>query len=323
MALEASSAVCYDHFMQTIDLLKSQEHFLKTLTHQGKSFNTLKNYRIDLKCFFEFYTLKNKSYLMTSFSQTEANEYNHYLQKKFNSPNSIRRGIQAVRLFFDFLVVQYSFANNPLKSVVVSPKVVKKPSPPPMPSIFQLSNFLQEEIKLSSELSQLIHKRNLVIVHLIYHGGAKVSDLEEMKVNDILLDPKSKLARLMFKPRQKEPFSVPLPQPSVELIQDYIKDLPSKDFLLFNANAFKLISGGLSARGTELLFSEWRRKLKNKMNARSLRQACIFRWINQGKPESLIKEWMNVAPNYSLEPYQQMLQSQPLSYLYQDLQYES
>jgi hypothetical protein len=111
-----------------------------------------------------------------------------------------------------------------------------------------------------------------------------------------------------------------MPAATTKLIQQYLKELPSKNYLLFNANAYKLISGGISSRGIELLFSDFRTKLKINMTARSLRQACAFRWLTQGKPESLIKEWLNVAPSYSLMPYIEEFNKHAL--LFQDLNYE-
>ena len=73
--------------------------------------------------------------------------------------------------------------------------------------------------------------------------------------------------------------------------------------LLFNANKHRILSGGLSARGIEITFEEFRKKTKIEITAKSLRQSCIYKWLNKKVPETTIKEWLGLAPSYSLRPY--------------------
>ncbi len=39
------------------------------------------------------------------------------------------------------------------------------------------------------------------------------------------------------------------------------------------------------------------------LTPKSLRQACIFKWIQQERNTSLIKEWLGLAPSYDLKLY--------------------
>ncbi|MFI5391555.1 MAG: hypothetical protein ACHQYQ_09350, partial [Bacteriovoracales bacterium] len=41
---------------------------------------------------------------------------------------------------------------------------------------------------------------------------------------------------------------------------------------------------------------------------KNLRQSCIFKWLHQEHSEDLIKEWMGVAPSYSLKIYQDLME---------------
>jgi len=77
----------------------------------------------------------------------------------------------------------------------------------------------------------------------------------------------------------------------------------SFDNLLFYANPYRIISGGLSARGIEIIFEDYRNKLMITLTPKSLRQACIFKWIQQQKSVNLIKEWLGLAPSYDLKLY--------------------
>ena len=55
------------------------------------------------------------------------------------------------------------------------------------------------------------------------------------------------------------------------------------------------------------------KKLMINITPKSLRQACIFKWLSQRKSDSLIKEFMGVAPSYSLKPYKNIMANHPYS----------
>ena len=48
---------------------------------------------------------------------------------------------------------------------------------------------------------------------------------------------------------------------------------------------------------------DYRNKLMITLTPKSLRQACIFKWIQQQKNVTLIKEWLGLAPSYDLKLY--------------------
>ena len=80
------------------------------------------------------------------------------------------------------------------------------------------------------------------------------------------------------------------------------------------------MAGGLSPRGTELFFEDLRKDVKSDMTAKSLRQSCIFKWLNQNINHTTIKEWLGVAPSYSLELYLEELKQNPVGKVYKDIQ---
>ena len=81
------------------------------------------------------------------------------------------------------------------------------------------------------------------------------------------------------------------------------KDRIEFEDVLFNANPFKILSGGLSARGCEIIFKELSKTLNYKITPRNLRQSCVFRWLAQDINHISIKEWLGVRPSYSLKPF--------------------
>lgn len=308
------------------NLIDKQQEFLKLLELQGKSFNTVKNYKADLQCFNNFLINKQAHLKIRAFTTSQVNEYSQFLDQKYPSSNSVRRRVQALRLFFDFLLAQKIFPENPLKKMAVSPKVLDNPEPTPFSEVIKTYQLLKKKVQNTEGLSQIVAARNVVIFHLIYGAGLKVSDMAKLHFSSILKDNKG--FRVMVEHPKRDPYSIPLPVVFNNDFQfyktHYLSLLKKEDLeieeLLFNANPYKILAGGLSPRGTELFFEELRKSLKSNMTAKSLRQSCIFKWLNQSVNHSTIKEWLGVTPAYSLELYLQELKKNPVGKVFKDLQ---
>jgi site-specific recombinase XerD len=310
------------------NLLKYQEDFLQQLQNQGKSFNTIKNYRTDLKCFNNFLLEKKKNLTVNEFGTTQAKEYGQYIASKYDSDNSRRRRVQALRIFFDFLVEHGHFDDNPIKKVAVSPKVLEKPNPTSFHVIKQLLYRVELQIEQGNSMSPLLGMRNKLLVYLIYGGGLKVSDIAKLKTGNILKTSNKDEYRVLISHPKRDPYTIPLPSSFGEVYRTYQqmlerqKNLDGIDFdnILFNANPFKILSGGLSARGCEVIFKEFSKTLDYKITPRSLRQACIFKWLGQNQPQSSVKEWMGVQPSYSLKPFTELLKQEPGNFAFMELE---
>ncbi len=308
------------------NLLDKQQEFLKLLEHQGKSFNTVKNYKADLNCFNTFLIDKQKHLKIRSFTSTQVQEYSQYLDHKYDSSNSVRRRVQALRLFFDFLLGQNLFPENPLKQMAVAPKVLDNPDPTPFPEVIRTYQLLKKRVAQSEGLAQLVNTRNIMIFHLIYGAGLKVSDMAKLHFNSILKDQKN--FRVMVEHPKRDPYSIPMPQIFQKdflfyknIYQQFQKDESLEiEELLFNGNPYKILAGGLSPRGIELFFEELRRELKTDMTAKSLRQSCIFKWLNMNINHTTMKEWLGVTPGYSLELYLEELRKDPTGKVFKDLE---
>lgn len=310
------------------NLLEKQTEFLDLLKGQGKSFNTVKNYKADLACFNGFLLSKQEHLRISEFTTAQVQEYAQFLQGKYDSSNSVRRRVQALRLFFDFLMSQNIFQENPLKKMAVSPKILDIPRPLPYSSVLKTYHLLKKRVATNENLTQFVHLRNLIIFHLIYGPGLKVSDLSSLHAHSII---KAKNGyRVLVEHPKRDPYSVNLPtvftadfEHYLELYDKFIlQENMQISELFFNANPYKILSGGLSPRGIELFFEDLRRELKIEITAKSLRQACIFKWLNLNHPHSSIKEWLGVAPSYSLELYTEELKNSPEDYVYAEIEDE-
>jgi len=311
--------------MKTINLVEYQNLFLKNLEQSGKSFNTVKNYRTDLNIFNNFLIQKKSDLIVKEFTAAQMREYSHYLEAKYNSPNSIRRRVQALRIFFDYLIAQSAYHENPVKKILVNPKVVDLPKPCSFHIIKNLMTNLETIQKNHTGHEKLLVIRNKVLIQLIYGGCLKVSDIERLKVQHLTTSKGQ--VRILVAPEKREPFTVPMPVSFTGLHQEYLSILEERknnnqvdfDDYLFNANPFKILKGGLSARGIEVIFKELTKSQKTIITAKNIRQAGIFKLLVSNVPDSRIKEWMGVQPQYSLKPYKDLLEKQPDKYCYTDL----
>ena len=190
-------------------LLTWQDEFFKSLELKGRSLNTLKNYKTDLDCFNNYLNDEKVASRFHDFSIPEVIEYGKFLEEKYNSDNSRRRRVQALRLFFDYLVEEGHFNHNPVRKVPTSPKFLDVPRPAPFSHLKTLWFFLLDAEKESkTKLERLIIKRNQMIFLLIYTGGLKVSELSTLKKNDFSFGASP---RVLIRHQKRDPYTVSLP----------------------------------------------------------------------------------------------------------------
>jgi site-specific recombinase XerD len=292
-------------------LFDLQQEFYANLRRQGKSVNTLKNYKTDLDCFNYYLLSEYKDASVKNFDQTLVSHYGQFLEKKYSSDNSRRRRVQALRIFFDFLLGKELVESNPVRKLPTSPKFLDIPRPTPFIDVKTLWTYLVEESHNKDKIQELLSKRNQIIFLLIFGSGLKVSDLSSLKTSDIIPANGDEPARVKIQHPKRDSYTVPLPKVFERAYADYLvileemkrKSQISFDNLLFYANPYRIISGGLSSRGIEIIFEDYRHQLLIILTPKSLRQSCIFKWIQQDKNTSLIKEWLGLAPSYDLKLY--------------------
>jgi site-specific recombinase XerD len=294
------------------ELYVLEQEFYSNLRTQGKSQNTLKNYKTDLDCFNHYLVTEFGSVDVANFDQNLVSQYGQYLEKKYSSDNSRRRRVQALRIFFDFLLQKGLVSSNPVRKLPTSPKFLDIPRPTPYIDVKTFWTYLVEESFSQDKIQELLSKRNQVIFLLIFGAGLKVSDLSGLKFEDVTLNAdNNEEPRVLIRHPKRDAYTVPLPMVFKAVFVNYqlileemkLKSQITFDNLLFYANPYRIISGGLSPRGIEIIFEDYRNKLMITLTPKSLRQACIFKWIQQERNVTLIKEWLGLAPSYDLKLY--------------------
>jgi site-specific recombinase XerD len=293
---------------------KQQTKFLTELKNSSKSANSLKCYRLDFQCFNDFFNENFKNQKMV-FNEHVVENFEFYLEKKYQSINSRRRKLQTLRLFFDFLVKNSFYPENPIKKIASAAKSLL----PPRPTLFfeiQKTFALFREVKTESDLEEVIHLRNICIFLLTYEAALNVSVLTDLKKSSLLFGEKE--FRIMITPEKRDPYSISLPlvhqnffKEYLEILEGYNTKLKLKfEHLFFYANSKRIIKGGISPRGIEELFQKKSVELDSHITPKSFRQAGILKWLLEGANETSIKEWMGVAPSYSLVLYKKYIEDQ-------------
>ena len=150
--------------------------FLKYLEiEKNYSLYTVKNYEEDLN---DYKLFLNKESI--NIKQTDYKFIRNYLTSMFNkkySKKTIARHISTLRTFYKYLIRENIVKNNPM-TLISNPKMDKK-----------LPNFLYyEELEILLNIpdkSTVLGLRDAFILELLYSTGIRVSELIDIKLDDI------------------------------------------------------------------------------------------------------------------------------------------
>ncbi len=173
---------------------------------KGLSSNTVNAYRRDLSGFLDFCI--DKGIMGVEYiTRNHLNSYIIKLRSDNLNPRSVVRKIASLRGFFKWLSANEYINNNPA-STLEQPKLPKR-----LPKVMSL-----QEIKEIFH-SDLNNQENLV-VELLYDCGLRVSELVNLKINDI--DLKSKYIQCVGKGSKER--LIPFGKKAKESINKYLKE---------------------------------------------------------------------------------------------------
>lgn len=216
--------------MKNISILKLKDEFFSyLLVEKNLSQNTISAYKNDIKKFTRF--LREKKYRLKEIDFSKFTEFLLNLKKQNLSVSSIIRIISSIRNFYKFLyargyVSSYLFIETP-KSDRNLPEVL---------------SFTEIEKLLSVKNNSKTYKRDIAILELIYGSGLRVSELVNLKIDDINF--KQKFMRIKGKGnRERIAF---LNEVALKRINEYLperaknKKSSQSPFLFLNKSGNKL-----------------------------------------------------------------------------------
>lgn len=195
----------------TKELVKSFHNYLAY--EKQYSFRTIKSYLKDIDDFFIFLGKEKVleiSDLAKKIDASEIRGYIEYLMKRGLTKRSIARKLAALRTFYRFMFKMGYIDNNPANSVS-TPRQEKR-----------LPSFLEE-----AEMDELLNLpddtpmglRDKAIMELIYSTGLRVSELINLKLQDVLFN--EKLLRVMGKGNKER--IIPFGDLAEQALREYIK----------------------------------------------------------------------------------------------------
>ena len=164
-------------------MLKNLEHFVQVLKiEKNHSSNTIDSYLLDIKSF-EKYLIKRKISFKETVNRPDViKKYFRYLSRSKISPRSIKRKFSSLSSYFLYLIDRKVIKKNPLNGIY-TPKLIKKF--PVILSVDEIKKIFKQSENTDNELLGL---RDRCIIELLYSCGLRVSELCELKINNIQFD---------------------------------------------------------------------------------------------------------------------------------------
>ena len=264
--------------MTNTEVLMQFKNYIES--EKGYSENTSISYRDDIHNLINFLDIEQFGDLLTV-SPRIARFYTATLHEKY-SPKSIARKISSVRSFYNFLVGEDILEENPFLDIEL-PKKEKK-----LPKFIYPEEI--ENLFTSIDTSTVLGTRNYLILEFLYGTGVRVSELCNIKLNDIdyfqnlcLIHGKGSKDRL-----------VPLHNRLINEISDYVITT-RKDLLKSNESKYLFLNhrgGNITPRGIRMVIN---RIMLNsgealKISPHTLRHTFATHLLNNGADLRSIQE---------------------------------
>ena len=181
------------------------EEFLRyLLIDKGYSKNTISSYKQDLDRFSKHFKNKNINSINNS-------DLKNYIKSLDLNEKSISRTISCLKSFYKFLIIEKIVKDNPTDGLYM-PKVKKS-----LPNIMSIDDVTH---LLNIELNDDFDYRNKAMLELMYASGLRVSELVELKLNDI--DFNDDIIRIMGKGSKER--IIPIGDIALEYLEEYINN---------------------------------------------------------------------------------------------------
>jgi len=142
--------------------------------------NTISSYLSDLKSFDNFLEKNEINFKKLNNKHTKL-FFRDLSEKKF-SPRTIKRKFSSLSSYFNFLLDRRIIKNNPLNGVF-TPKIPKI-----LPEILTTEEINNIFLAAESSKNEILSLRDRCILEMLYSSGLRVSEVCELKINNIQFD---------------------------------------------------------------------------------------------------------------------------------------
>ena len=142
--------------------------------------NTISSYLSDLKSFDSF--LEKNRINFKELNNKHTKLFFRNLSKKKFSPRTIKRKFSSLSSYFSFLLDRRIIKNNPLNGVF-TPKIPKI-----LPEILTIEEINNIFLAAESSKNEILFLRDRCILEMLYSSGLRVSEVCELRINNIQFD---------------------------------------------------------------------------------------------------------------------------------------
>lgn len=280
-------------------LLDQYFHYLNT--ERSYSFHTLASYGNDIK---QFYTFIEQRYGLNDIAPSQVDKpilrsYLGYLKKQNYLATSINRKIACLKSFFSYLYRHQVIATNPTNSLY-SLKTVKK-----IPKTLSYESI--KEALTPTESDSALVLRDMAILELFYGTGIRLSELANLKIDDI--DFVNRLIKVSGKGGKER--LVPLGEMATHALTQYLEvktDLLKKNIMKEVSHIFLNKYGKpLSRRGIQRRVEKYLRYVSaGGTSPHVLRHSFATHLLDQGADLVAVKELLGHANLSTTQIYTQV-----------------
>ena len=186
------------------------EDFLNHLSFERQlSKNTILAYGRDIRQFFD-YCAQNKTEPVQAKPEFLDNYIYHLKAELMLAPASTQRKLEALKAYYKFLMIEGILKEDPSRFLISARTIRHLPK--------QLTKEQMERL-LSFPAKTFSEKRTLAILHLLYASGIRVSELINLRIENVNLEERWLLA---FGKGRKQRF-VPINKEACSVLKDYLE----------------------------------------------------------------------------------------------------
>lgn len=281
--------------------------FLASLRARNASKNTIASYGRDLGLFVSHFSSgQEPAPPIGRVTRLMIREFMAEGRSKGLSPATLARRLAALRGFFDYLVLEEGYPNNPARSLA-APKISQR-LPPVMSA--EDTNQMVNSVQFDSERDRFPDKvvRDRLIFELLYGAGLRVSELVGLNLDDI--DRAERWIEVRGKGRKER--QVPYGARADEALERYLKVREGLKAPRTEKALFLHRWGGklrrLTTRSVGLVVKKYAHLLSGdpSLHPHSLRHAFATHLLSEGADLRAIQELLGHASLSTTQKYTQL-----------------
>lgn len=201
-------------------LTKSRERFINFLTEKKRANATVIAYSKDIEQLVMYITEKQNKFNAEDVSKSDIESFLKYLAEHNYTKKTISRKINAIKTFFKYLLDNGVISSDP-SILIQHPKLEQN-----APRILSKLEYRAIRDTVRGDI------RTRAIFEILLQTGVKISELQNIKLDDIKIPADLSQQGLLSIPRTEngEGRSIPMNRSVQEAITDYLKERPSSTY---------------------------------------------------------------------------------------------